>query len=298
MLMLLAPLKRLTDVNAPLQRGLAAAESVFALLDQQPEDDRGSASCTRAQGAVAFDGVTFTYPGTERPAVADIRLDIAPGETVALVGSSGSGKTTLANLLPRFYHAAAGNILIDGVAVEELTLACLRGNIALVSQDVVLFNDTVAANIAYGGMGNASREEVEAAARAAHAHEFIMAMPQGYETLVGERGVKLSGGQRQRLAIARALLKNAPILVLDEATSALDSESERYVQAALDKLMENRTTLVIAHRLSTIEHANRIAVLDKGRIVEIGPHAELIAHGGIYSRLYRLQRATEEALAA
>ncbi|RLJ68322.1 lipid A export permease/ATP-binding protein MsbA [Sulfurisoma sediminicola] len=298
MLMLLAPLKRLTDVNAPLQRGLAAAESVFALLDQEPEDDRGSASCTRAQGAVTFDGVTFTYPGTERPAVADISLDIAPGETVALVGSSGSGKTTLANLLPRFYHAADGNILIDGVAVEELTLACLRGNIALVSQDVVLFNDTVAANIAYGGMGAATREEVEAAARAAHAHEFIMAMPQGYETLVGERGVKLSGGQRQRLAIARALLKNAPILVLDEATSALDSESERHVQAALDKLMENRTTLVIAHRLSTIEHANRIAVLDKGRIVEIGPHAELIAHGGIYSRLYRLQRATEEALAA
>ncbi len=296
MLMLLAPLKRLTDVNAPLQRGLAAAESVFALLDQEPEDDRGSSSCTRAQGAVTFDGVTFTYPGTERPAVADIKLDIAPGETVALVGSSGSGKTTLANLLPRFYHAAAGNILIDGVAVEELTLACLRGNIALVSQDVVLFNDTVAANIAYGGMGNATREEVEAAARAAHAHEFITAMPQGYETLVGERGVKLSGGQRQRLAIARALLKNAPILVLDEATSALDSESERFVQAALDKLMENRTTLVIAHRLSTIEHANRIAVLDKGRIVEIGPHAELIAHGGIYSRLYRLQRATEEAL--
>jgi subfamily B ATP-binding cassette protein MsbA len=296
MLMLLAPLKRLTDVNAPLQRGLAAAESVFALLDQEPEDDRGGASCTRAQGAVTFDGVTFTYPGTERPAVADIRLDIAPGETVALVGSSGSGKTTLANLLPRFYHAAAGNILIDGVAVEELTLACLRGNIALVSQDVVLFNDTVAANIAYGGMGAATHEEVEAAARAAHAHDFIMAMPQGYDTLVGERGVKLSGGQRQRLAIARALLKNAPILVLDEATSALDSESERHVQAALDKLMENRTTLVIAHRLSTIEHANRIAVLDKGRIVEIGPHAELIAHGGIYSRLYRLQRATEEAL--
>jgi subfamily B ATP-binding cassette protein MsbA len=295
MLMLLAPLKRLTDVNAPLQRGLAAAESVFALLDQPPEDDRGTAGCARARGAVTFDRVTFTYPGTERPAVADIDLDIAPGETVALVGSSGSGKTTLANLLPRFYHADGGGILIDGVAVEELTLACLRGNIALVSQDVVLFNDTVAANIAYGGMGGATRAEVEAAARAAHAHEFIMAMPEGYETMVGERGVKLSGGQRQRLAIARALLKNAPILVLDEATSALDSESERLVQAALEKLMENRTTLVIAHRLSTIEHADRIVVLDKGRIAEVGPHAELIAHGGIYSRLYRLQRATEEA---
>jgi ATP-binding cassette, subfamily B, bacterial MsbA len=297
MLMLLAPLKRLTDVNAPLQRGLAAAESVFALLDQVPEDDRGTSSCARAKGAVTFAAITFTYPGTERPAVAGISLDVAPGETVALVGSSGSGKTTLANLLPRFYHADAGGILIDGAPVESLTLACLRGNIALVSQEVVLFNDTVAANIAYGGMGAATREEVEAAARAAHAHDFIMAMPQGYETLVGERGVKLSGGQRQRLAIARALLKNAPILVLDEATSALDSESERQVQAALDKLMENRTTLVIAHRLSTIEHADRIVVLDKGRIVEAGPHAELIEHGGIYSRLYRLQRATEEALA-
>ena len=297
MLMLLAPLKRLTDVNAPLQRGLAAAESVFALLDQVAEDDRGTASCDRARGAVTFDRVTFTYPGTERPAVADIDLDIAPGETVALVGSSGSGKTTLANLLPRFYHADCGGILIDGAPIESLTLACLRGNIALVSQDVVLFNDTVAANIAYGdmgGKGGATRAEVEAAARDAYAHDFIMAMPQGYETMVGERGVKLSGGQRQRLAIARALLKNAPILVLDEATSALDSESERQVQAALERLMQNRTTLVIAHRLSTIEHADRIVVLDKGRIVEVGPHAELIAHGGIYSRLYRLQRATEE----
>ncbi|MDP2795542.1 MAG: lipid A export permease/ATP-binding protein MsbA [Sulfurisoma sp.] len=301
MLMLLAPLKRLTDVNAPLQRGLAAAESVFALLDQVPEDDRGTSSCERAKGAVTFDHVTFTYPGTERPAVADIHLDIAPGETVALVGSSGSGKTTLANLLPRFYHADTlnagedGGILIDGAPIESLTLACLRGNIALVSQDVVLFNDTVAANIAYGGMGGTTREQIEVAARDAHAHDFIMAMPQGYETLVGERGVKLSGGQRQRLAIARALLKNAPILVLDEATSALDSESERQVQAALERLMENRTTLVIAHRLSTIEHADRIVVLDKGRIVEVGPHAELIGHGGIYSRLYRLQRAVEEA---
>jgi subfamily B ATP-binding cassette protein MsbA len=295
MLMLLAPLKRLTDINAPLQRGLAAAESVFALLDQTPEDDCGTVTCARVRGAVRFDHVTFTYPGTERPALADIVLDIAPGETIALVGPSGSGKTTLANLMPRFYHATEGGILIDGAPNEDLTLASLRGNIALVSQDVVLFNDTVAANIAYGDAGNTSREQIEEAARAAHAHEFIMAMPDGYETLVGERGVKLSGGQRQRLAIARALLKNAPILVLDEATSALDSESERHVQAALDRLMENRTTLVIAHRLSTIEHATRIVVLDKGRIVEIGPHAELLANGGIYSRLYRLQRAVEEA---
>ncbi|MBL8488685.1 MAG: lipid A export permease/ATP-binding protein MsbA [Rhodocyclaceae bacterium] len=294
MLMLLAPLKHLTDVNAPLQRGLAAAESVFSLMDETPEDDAGEGGLERARGAVEFSGVVFSYPGAAAPALRGIDLAIAPGETVALVGASGSGKTTLAHLIPRFYHLEAGRIAIDGRPVEEITLASLRANIALVSQDVVLFNDTVAANIAYGAMAGAPRERIEAAARAAFAHDFISVMPDGYDTLVGENGVRLSGGQRQRLAIARALLKDAPILILDEATSALDTESERQVQAALDVLMKNRTTLVIAHRLSTVEHADRIVVLDRGRIAESGRHADLIAANGLYARLHQLQFVTED----
>jgi subfamily B ATP-binding cassette protein MsbA len=214
---------------------------------------------------------------------------------VALVGASGSGKTTLANLVPRFYGVDGGSILLDDVEIGALRLGSLRGNVALVSQEVVLFNDTVAANIAYGAMGtSASREQIEAAAKMAYAHEFILGMPQGYDTLVGENGVRLSGGQRQRLAIARALLKNAPVLILDEATSALDTESERQVQAALETLMSGRTTLVIAHRLSTIERANRIVVLRHGKVAEVGSHAELIAHEGIYARLHRLQYEREE----
>jgi subfamily B ATP-binding cassette protein MsbA len=295
MLMLLAPMKRLTDVNAPLQRGLAAAESVFGLIDSPVEADQGTVSLGRARGEVRYEGVSFTYPTRTEPALSGVDLVARPGETVALVGGSGGGKTTLVNLLPRFYAPSRGRILLDGHDLQDLALESLRGNVALVSQDVVLFNDTIQANIAYGAMGRATESEVVAAANAAHATEFIRQMPQGLATLVGENGVRLSGGQRQRLAIARALLKNAPVLILDEATSALDSESERLVQAALEVLMRGRTTIVIAHRLSTIERADRIVVLERGSVVETGTHAQLLARDGIYAKLYRIQFATEAA---
>ena len=291
MLMLTAPLKRITGVNEPLQRGLAAAESVFELIDQEGESDPGRAAIARARGEIRFDDVSFSYIDAKRLALDAITLTVNPGETVALVGASGSGKSTFANLVPRFYRPTRGRILLDGHDLETLTLASLRANIALVSQDVVLFNDSVAANIAYGAMRDTSEVDIVAAAEAAHAMEFIRHMPQGLQTLVGENGVKLSGGQRQRLAIARALLKNAPVLILDEATSALDSESERQVQAALEALIQGRTTIVIAHRLSTIENAGRIVVLDQGRIAEIGNHGELLAAEGMYARLYRIQFA-------
>ncbi len=294
-LLLLTPLKHLSDVNAPLQRGLASAESVFSLLDEPPEEDTGTLEMARARGEIRFDKLGFTYPGTTRAALDAIDLTVAPGETLALVGSSGAGKSTLVALLPRFHDPSSGRVLLDGVDLRDLRLHSLRANIALVSQDVALFNDSVAANIAYGAMEGATREQIEAAASAAHAIEFIREMPQGFETLIGENGVKLSGGQRQRLAIARALLKDAPVLILDEATSALDSESERYVQEALAVLMQGRTTIVIAHRLSTIERADRIAVLARGRIVEIGPHAELLARDGLYAKLYRIQFAEDAA---
>ena len=252
MLMILPPLRRITDVNAPIQRGLAAAESVFSLIDEDTEEDTGTEKLGRAQGLVEFDNVSFTYPGADRPALNGVSLTVRPGECVALVGPSGSGKTTAANLLPRFYQIDGGEIRVDGHALKDIGLESLRDNIALVSQDVVLFNETIGANIAYGGKHDATPEEVRAAAKAAHALEFIDALPAGFDTMIGENGVKLSGGQRQRLAIARAILKDAPILILDEATSALDTESERHVQAALDELMRGRSTLVIAHRLSTV----------------------------------------------
>jgi subfamily B ATP-binding cassette protein MsbA len=293
-LMLLAPLKHLTGVNASLQRGLAAAESVFSIIDEPPEEDKGTQSIGRAQGRIEFEHLSFSYPNATRPALTDVSLSIAPGETLAVVGGSGGGKTTIANLIPRFYQPSAGRILLDGIDTQTLTLASLRSNLALVSQDVVLFNDTVAANIAYGPLAGASEVAIIAAAEAAHAMEFIGEMPQGLQTMIGENGVRLSGGQRQRLAIARALLKDAPVLILDEATSALDTESERVVQAALETLMQGRTTLIIAHRLSTIEKADRIVVLQKGAIAEIGSHAELLALDGLYAHLYKIQFAVED----
>lgn len=289
MLMLTAPIKRITGVSEFLQRGLAASESVFELLDTPSESDTGTRTVERARGHISFEHVSIAYHGDTRLALRDVSLNISAGETVALVGPSGSGKSTMANLVPRFYLPTEGRITLDGHDLTDLTLASLRANIALVSQEVVLFNDTVAANIAYGQMRVVPEEEIIAAAKAAHAMEFISQMPQGMNTLVGERGVKLSGGQRQRIAIARAILKNAPILILDEATSALDSESERHVQAALETLMKGRTSLVIAHRLSTIEKADRIVVLQKGEIAEMGTHRELLAKNGVYAQLHRIQ---------
>jgi len=289
MLLLMPPLKRLVNVNSQIQKGIAAGGGLFELLDQPTEPDHGTREIQRAEGRIEFNGVRFAYNSADGDVLKDITLTIRAGETVALVGRSGSGKTTLASLLPRFYNQQSGEILVDGIPTHELTLANLRQQIALVDQQVVLFNDTLANNIAYGSGLKPSMEQIHRAAQAAYALEFIERLPRGFDTVIGENGVLLSGGQRQRLAIARALLKNAPILILDEATSALDTESEQQIQAALQELMKGRTTLVIAHRLTTIENADRIAVMAQGRIVELGTHAELLSNNGQYASLHRIQ---------
>lgn len=294
MLMLLAPLKRVAEVNGPLQRGLAAAEAVFDLIDSRPERTSGRALQGRAAGKLEFIDVGFSYPGQSQTALSQVSLTINPGETVAFVGMSGGGKSTLVNLVPEFHPVTSGEIRLDGEPIGQIALDSLRAQIAMVSQHVVLFDDTIAANIAYGDAAP-DRARIEAAAKAAHLDDVIARLPQGLETMVGDNGSRLSGGQRQRLAIARAIYKDAPILILDEATSALDTESERAVQAALDELMQGRTTLVIAHRLSTIERADRIVVLAGGHIAESGTHAGLLEKGGVYANLYHLQFAKEIA---
>ena len=290
MFMAYAPIRRLSGSNNTIQQALAAAERVFGVIDLETEQqtEGGRAVMPPIRQSVTYQDVTFLYEGQAIPALTDIDLVIQAGEMVAIVGSSGSGKTTLANLLPRFYDPTAGRILIDGVDIQSFTLASLRAQIGIVSQDVVLFDDTVLNNIAFG-KPHATEAEIVQAAKLAYAHEFVERLPQGYQTMVGEKGVKLSGGERQRLAIARAILRDPPLLILDEATSALDTESERVVQLALSNLMEHRTTLVIAHRLSTIQRADRIVVLHRGAIVEIGTHDELLIQGGHYKRLHALQ---------
>jgi len=294
MSLLLSPIKRLTKVNESIQRGLAAAQSVFEVIDTPGEPDTGTTRIDRAKGKLEFRHLSFRYANSERDALTDISLLINQGETIALVGQSGSGKTTLAGLIPRFYLPASGQILLDDTDIQALTLTSLRNNLSLVSQQVVLFNDTIAANIAYGGKQDASEADIIQAAEKAHAMEFIKDLPEGLHTLCGKNGARLSGGQRQRIAIARALLKDAPVLILDEATSALDTESEQKVQDALDKLMEGRTTITIAHRLSTIKKADRIVVLDQGRIIEVGNHNQLLKKGGRYADLYKIQFSGQE----
>ena len=289
--MLPKPIRQLSEVSSTIQKGLAGAESIFAQLDEIPENDSGTYSAEHVRGHLQVRQLNFTYPGAEHPVLQDIEFTAQPGQMIALVGRSGSGKSTLATLIPRFYPHTTGDILLDGVDVRDYTLKNLRQHIALVSQQISLFNDSIANNIAYGDLAGTPREAVIAAAKAAYADEFICKLPAGYDTLVGENGVLLSGGQRQRLAIARAILKNAPLLILDEATSALDTESERHIQAALETATAHRTTLVIAHRLSTIEKADLILVMDGGRIIERGRHSDLLAQNGAYAHLHSLQFA-------
>lgn len=284
-LMILGPLKRLVRINEHTQRGLAACESVFEMLDEATEEDRGTMVLAEIKGKIEIRDLSFSYDKSDAKALANISLVINAGETVALVGASGSGKSTIASLLPRFYQNGEASILLDGYDIRELPLSQLRQHIALVSQDIVLFNDTIKQNIAYGRQ-DVSDEEIIEAAKKAHAMEFIKNLPAGLDTTIGDKGSRLSGGQRQRIALARALLKNAPILILDEATSALDTESERAIQLALDEVRQDRTCLIIAHRLSTIENADRVIVMDEGRIVESGSHTELLKQNGIYAKLY------------
>jgi subfamily B ATP-binding cassette protein MsbA len=293
MVMLLQHAKRLTTINMTLQKGIAAAESVFNFIDTEEEKDQGTDEIVKVKGDVEFKDVNFSYAGDEEHVLSDICLNIKAGETVAFVGRSGAGKSTLVSLLARFYDKTSGTINIDDCEIETLTLKNLRSHIALVNQNVTLFNDTVGHNIAYSDLENIEHERVRNAAKAANALEFIDNLPDGMDTIVGEDGVLLSGGQRQRIAIARAIFKNAPILILDEATSALDTESERYIQSALDELIKTRTTLVIAHRLSTIEGADKIVVLDKGKIVEVGTHRNLIDKNGHYAALHAMQFKSE-----
>ncbi len=286
---ILRPLKTLTNVNAQFQRGMAASQTLFTLFDLPTEKNEGTYQIERAKGDIRFENVTFTYFGKEQPALKNISFNLPAGKTLALVGRSGSGKSTIANLITRFYEIDSGNIYLDDHKIQDYTLNNLREQCAIVSQQVHLFNDTIANNIAYAAKDKYSREQIEAAAKAAYAMEFIEKMPQGLDTVIGENGVNLSGGQRQRLAIARALLRNSPVLVLDEATSALDTESERAIQAALDELQKDRTVLVIAHRLSTIENADEILVVDQGEIIERGSHKVLLEKGGAYKQLHQMQ---------